>query len=193
MSVISASCGGNYAPLFWIFNPFFNVFTSVFHHLRHVFILFTKLSTDTMLSSVLESGFIFSWAFPLRRREEVIACFCAKERRHMMCLLTFILTHIPKHLASFHLRATPSNLSRSDRVCWEFRRHVLSRTRNTGWPRGDHRYQPDSSVCILRKNGHDLNFYDSFVYIFQPLRIFFLTSFYIEREFIIQYLHPSTP
>lgn len=56
MSVISASCGGNYAPLIRIFNPFFNVFTSVFHHLRHVF---TKMSTDTMLSSVLESVFIF--------------------------------------------------------------------------------------------------------------------------------------
>lgn len=41
---------------------------------------FTKLSTDTMLSSVIESVFIFGRAFPLRHQEEVIACFCGKEQ-----------------------------------------------------------------------------------------------------------------
>lgn len=108
---------------------FFYVFTSVFHHLRHVLILFTKLSTETMLSSVLESGFIFSWAFPFKTAGRSHSLFLRKRAgRHMTWLLTFILTHIPKRLASFHLRATPTNLSRSDHVCWGFWRHVLSRT-----------------------------------------------------------------
>lgn len=127
MSVILASREGNSTPpirflilfLFWCSHSCVSSFTPCLYP-------FTKLSTDTMMSSAIESVFVFG--FPLRHQEEVIACFCGQGKQLMMCLDIFLFNPHSKSLTPFHSRATRLNSSPSNHVCRVFQHHAVAWT-----------------------------------------------------------------